>query len=168
MPLLCTDAITQKRAPALDPNGSITRVSPPAQRNRLRANLACLAVDVVFLYRLLRHPKTRWYAKGLLSLPVIYICSPIQLIPNFIPIAGQMDDLFVIWMTKKIALNLVDEKTWQECHGAAVATMLPFQSKRTRHVASPIGYLRPESQITSTSTPESEWNKLKHRRPVNS
>jgi uncharacterized membrane protein YkvA (DUF1232 family) len=97
--------------------------------DKLRTSLAHFAVDVVFLYRLLRHPNTRWYTRGLLSLPVIYICSPIQLIPNFIPVIGQMDDLFAIWMTKKIARNLVDEKTWQECHYAAVATKLPFQSK---------------------------------------
>ena len=129
MPLLCTDAITQERASPVDPNGAISRVGPPVRTDKLRTSLAHFAVDVVFLYRLLRHPNTRWYARGLLSLPVIYICSPIQFIPNFIPVIGQMDDLFAIWMTKKIARNLVDEKTWQECHCAAVATRLPFQSK---------------------------------------
>jgi uncharacterized membrane protein YkvA (DUF1232 family) len=85
----------------------------------------------VFLYRLLRHPKTRWYARGLLFLPVIYLCSPIQLIPNFIPVLGQMDDVFVIWVTKKVARNLMDENVWRECHSAAAATMLPFSKQMT-------------------------------------
>ncbi len=91
---------------------------------KLRRSMAAFVVDVVFLYRLLRHPKTRWYARGLLFLPVIYLCSPIQLIPNFIPVLGQMDDVFVIWVTKKIVQGLVDEKSWQECRSGAVASRL--------------------------------------------
>jgi uncharacterized membrane protein YkvA (DUF1232 family) len=127
MPLLCTDAIPQKPASALDLTGAIPHVASPLLTDKLRTSVACFAVDVVFLYRLVRHPKTPWYARGLLSLPVIYICSPIQLIPNFIPVVGQMDDLFVIWMTKRIARRLVDEETREECHCAAVATRLPFK-----------------------------------------
>jgi uncharacterized membrane protein YkvA (DUF1232 family) len=75
---------------------------------------------------------TPWYVKGLLTLPVMYLCSPIQLIPNFIPVLGQMDDVFVIWITKKSARKLVDEQTLQECHDAAAATDFSFTKRCAR------------------------------------
>ncbi len=54
-----------------------------------------------------------------------------QLIPNFIPVIGQMDDLFVIWVAKTFARKLVDQKTWQECDDSATAIRLTF----SRHLA---------------------------------
>jgi uncharacterized membrane protein YkvA (DUF1232 family) len=52
------------------------------------------------------------------------------LIPNFIPVLGQLDDVFVIWISKKAARRLVEEKDWRECYTAAAATGFPF-SKQT-------------------------------------
>jgi uncharacterized membrane protein YkvA (DUF1232 family) len=120
------EAIPGEQALAQDQNGAITSAKSDALTEKLRTGMAALVVDAIFLYRLLRHPDTRWYARGLLFLPVIYLCSPIQLIPNLIPVLGQMDDVFVIWITKKVARYLVDEKAWQECHSEAVASRLPF------------------------------------------
>ena len=130
MPPLCMEAINQERELAQDQSGAIARAKPAMLTNKLRAGMSAFVVDVVFLYRLLRHPETRWYVRGLLFIPVVYLCSPIQLIPNFIPVLGQMDDVFVIWIAKKVARNLVDEKALRECHVAAAATRLPF-SKQT-------------------------------------
>jgi uncharacterized membrane protein YkvA (DUF1232 family) len=130
MPLSCLDSIAQESASAPNQNGAIPRARPDVPRNRLRASMAALALDVVFLYRLLRHPNTRWYTRGLLFLPVMYLCSPVQLIPNFIPVLGQMDDLLVIWIAKKAARKLVDEKDWRDCHSAALATRLPFSMQK--------------------------------------
>ena len=98
--------------------------------NRLLSSMVVCLQDIVFLYRLLRHPKTPWYARGLLCLPVMYLCSPIQLMPNFIPVLGQMDDVCVIWMAKKFAQKLVDVNTRQECRDAAVAIGLHPLVKR--------------------------------------
>ena len=116
--------------PLDDQNGVLPiKSDPPA--GKLSASLIAVVHNIAFLYRLLRHTNTPWYAKGLLFLPFMYLCSPIQLIPNFIPVIGQMDDLFVIWIAKTFARELVDEETWQECDGAAVATRLTF----SRHLA---------------------------------
>jgi hypothetical protein len=46
----------------------------------------------------------------------LFCCSSIQLIPDLIPMIGRMDDMFVIWLTKKWARKLVDQKAWQECN----------------------------------------------------
>jgi len=94
--------------------------------NQLVASMATFVHDLVFIYQLLRHPKTPWYAKGLFFLPMMYLCSPIQLIPGIIPVIGQMDDVFVIWIAKKFARKLVDANTRRECQDAADATKLPL------------------------------------------
>jgi len=95
-------------------------------RNRIRRSMAAFVRDIVFLFRLLRHTETPWYARGLLCFSLMYLCSPVQLIPNFVPVVGQMDDLFVIWITKKCVPKLIDQKTRQECHDITAATELPF------------------------------------------
>jgi uncharacterized membrane protein YkvA (DUF1232 family) len=106
----CIEAVPQELALSLEQNDATPRSKPAVPTGKLRTGLTVLVVDVIFLYRLLEYSKTRWYARGLLSLPVIYLCSPIQLIPNFIPVLGQMDDVFVIWITKKVARILIDDK----------------------------------------------------------
>ena len=132
MPSLCMETITQEQTLAVDQRSAMLHVKPGAIKNKLRLGMAALVHDVVFLYRLLRHPMTPWYVRGLLVLPIMYICSPIQLIPSFIPVIGQMDDVFVIWIAKKSSRRLVDVKTRQECHDAAAASELSsYDATRT-------------------------------------
>jgi len=126
MPSLCMETITQEQTLAVDQRSAMLDIKPDAVKEKLRLGMAAFVHDVVFLYRLLRHPMTPWYVRGLLVLPIMYVCSPIQLIPNFIPVIGQMDDVFVIWITKKSTRKLVDVKTRQECHDAAAATEHSF------------------------------------------
>ena len=129
---VCMETKTQERTLALDQCSVMLPVKSGAIKDKLRAGMAAFVHDIVFLYRLLRHPMTPWYVRGLLALPVMYLCSPIQLIPNFIPVLGQMDDVFVIWITKKSARKLVDEQTLQECRDAAAATDFSFTKQRAR------------------------------------
>jgi uncharacterized membrane protein YkvA (DUF1232 family) len=59
--------------------------------------------DALALWFALRHPATPWYAKALAILAVAYVLSPIDLIPDFIPILGWVDDIILvpilIWVT---------------------------------------------------------------------
>jgi uncharacterized membrane protein YkvA (DUF1232 family) len=127
VPLLTSTANqTLEQTLVLDITSAMPDVKPEDLTDRLRRNMVAFVHDVVFLYRLLRHTETPWYARGLLFLPVMYLCSPVQLIPNFIPVVGQMDDVFVIWITKKSVLKLIDQRTQRECHDAATATVSPF------------------------------------------
>jgi len=52
----------------------------------------------------------------------MYLCSPIQLIPNFIPVVRQMEDVFVIWMRKKFVRKLVDQRGRQQRQDTAAET----------------------------------------------
>jgi uncharacterized membrane protein YkvA (DUF1232 family) len=80
--------------------------------------------DAKFLYLILRHPDTPWHVRLVLLFPVAYGCSPIQLFPNFIPVLGQLDDLFVLWIANRLVVRLVSNKICQECREKAGTTKL--------------------------------------------
>lgn len=52
--------------------------------------------DVIVLYFAIKHPKTPWYAKVVAGIVVGYALSPIDLIPDFIPVLGYLDDAILI------------------------------------------------------------------------
>ena len=79
--------------------------------------------DGVTLWFAGKHPKTPWYAKALGLFVVAYALSPIDLIPDFIPVLGSVDDVLLlpglIWLT----LQLLPPDVLTECRGHADAWM---------------------------------------------
>ncbi len=68
------------------------------------------------LYRMaLQDPRTPKIAKILLGLAVGYAVFPIDIIPDFIPILGHVDDAFVIPLIISIALRLIPEEGMEDC-----------------------------------------------------
>ena len=65
--------------------------------------------------RALKHPKVPWYAKAVAGCAVLYVFSPIQLIPNFIPIIGQMDDVLVVSLGIKFLRRCVPKNVLDDC-----------------------------------------------------
>jgi uncharacterized membrane protein YkvA (DUF1232 family) len=112
----------QERPVVVNPNGARPYFKVGVLTAMVRTSMVAFALDIVFLYRLLRHPSTYLRAKCLLFLPVMYLCSPIQLIPNFIPVVRQMEDVFVIWMRKKFVRKLVDQRGRQQRQDTAAET----------------------------------------------
>ena len=55
-----------------------------------------LKTEIVALYFASKHPGTPWYAKVLAALIIGYALSPIDLIPDFIPVVGYLDDLILV------------------------------------------------------------------------
>lgn len=68
----------------------------PSWFQRLLARSGGLKRQVIALCLALRHPATPWYAKALGALVVAYALSPIDLIPDFIPVLGYLDDLLIV------------------------------------------------------------------------
>ncbi len=97
-------------------------------RSRFAQALTTVLRDVRCLYLVFRNPGTRWQARALLFVPLAYLCSPIQLLPNFIPVLGQMDDLFVIWLSMKLVRSLVDPQVLAECRARAAAMSFSINS----------------------------------------
>ena len=88
----------------------------------LRAHSAKWNKDLKFLMRqiriltlLLRHPAVPWPAKLVAAGTVGYLVSPIQLIPSFIPIIGQLDDIAVLLVGMKLLRRLAPKMVLAEC-----------------------------------------------------
>ena len=62
-----------------------------------------------------RHPLVPWRAKLAAGVGVAYIFSPIQLIPTFIPVIGQLDDLCVLYVAMKAVRKWTPSKLMAEC-----------------------------------------------------
>jgi uncharacterized membrane protein YkvA (DUF1232 family) len=81
--------------------------------------------------RALKHPQVPWYAKAGLGCCVLYVVSPIQLIPNFIPIIGQMDDVVVVILGIKLLRRCVPphvlEELQNESPAPVVASTIPVE-----------------------------------------
>jgi uncharacterized membrane protein YkvA (DUF1232 family) len=62
-----------------------------------------------------QHPAVPWPAKLVAACSVGYIFSPIQLIPTFIPVIGQLDDLAVLLLGMKLLRRLTPSAILSEC-----------------------------------------------------
>ena len=68
------------------------------------------------VYRLvLKHPKTPWIAKLFLGLAIAYLLLPFDLIPDFIPVLGQLDEVVIIPILVYIALLFIPKIIIQDC-----------------------------------------------------
>jgi uncharacterized membrane protein YkvA (DUF1232 family) len=65
--------------------------------------------------RALVHPDVPWHAKAVAGCAVLYVFSPIQIIPNFIPVIGQMDDVLVVTLGIKYLRRYVPQSVLDEC-----------------------------------------------------
>ena len=71
------------------------------------------------LYLATRHPRTPWYAKLFVAGVVAYAFSPIDLIPDFVPVLGYLDDLILIFLGISVAIKLIPPEVLAECRARA-------------------------------------------------
>lgn len=76
-------------------------------KERLRRWANTLKREGAVLALAARDPRTPWYAKALAALVVAYALSPIDLIPDFIPVIGWLDDLLLVPLGLWLALRLI-------------------------------------------------------------
>jgi uncharacterized membrane protein YkvA (DUF1232 family) len=86
---------------------------------RLKASVRGFLTQFRVIRRALRHPQVPWYAKMVAGCAVLYVFSPIQLIPNFIPIIGQMDDVLVVSIGMKFLRRCVPQGVLDDCENGA-------------------------------------------------
>ena len=87
--------------------------SGTVERWRRRANR--LRVETYALYLAYRDPRVPWYAKAFVALVVGYAFSPLDLIPDFIPVLGYLDDLVLVPLGITLALKMIPKPLMEEC-----------------------------------------------------
>ena len=80
-----------------------------------------LKAQVVTLWFCRKHPDTPWTAKLMAAAVVAYALSPIDLIPDFIPVLGYLDELFILPLGIWLTLRLIPEPVVREARAQADA-----------------------------------------------
>lgn len=86
--------------------------------DQLKVRARGLKREVGALALAMRHPRTPWRAKALGLLVVAYALSPVDLIPDFIPVLGLVDDLVLVPVGIALVLRLVPTDVMEECRAA--------------------------------------------------
>jgi uncharacterized membrane protein YkvA (DUF1232 family) len=92
-----------------------------------------LKTETFALYLVARHPGTPWYAKLFVAGIVAYAFSPFDLIPDFVPVLGYLDDLILIPMGITLAIRMVPPSVLAECRARAQEVM--SQGKPVNRIA---------------------------------
>ena len=87
--------------------------------NTFRQQAARLKQEIHTLYLACRDPRTPWHAKALAVLLVAYALSPIDLIPDFVPVLGYLDDLILLPLGIWLALRMIPEQVLRDCRARA-------------------------------------------------
>ena len=88
---------------------------------RLKVRTRGLRREVFALYLAMRHPATPWYAKVLAGCVLAYALSPIDLIPDPIPILGYLDDIVVVPLGVLLVRRMIPPAVLAECRARADA-----------------------------------------------
>ena len=86
---------------------------------RLKGWASAVKRDVVALFLAARDARTPWYAKAMAGLVAAYALSPLDLIPDFIPIIGYLDDLVIVPLGIWIVVKLVPADLMREFRAEA-------------------------------------------------
>jgi uncharacterized membrane protein YkvA (DUF1232 family) len=86
---------------------------------RLESWARGLKVEVYALYLAYRDPRVSWYARVFAAVIVGYAFSPIDLIPDVIPVLGYLDDLIVVPLGVALAIKMIPPHVLAECRGKA-------------------------------------------------
>lgn len=90
---------------------------------RWRARAQRLKGEIYALCLAYRDPRVPWYAKALGACVVAYALSPVDLIPDFIPVLGYLDDIVLLPMGIALTLKMIPPDVMAECRQQAAARL---------------------------------------------
>jgi len=82
-----------------------------------------LKAETYALYLAYRDPRVSWAARIVAACVVAYAFSPIDLVPDFIPVLGYLDDLVLVPLGITLALKMIPAEVMAECRTRAQAEM---------------------------------------------
>jgi len=86
---------------------------------RLKQKARLIKRDTYMLYLACRDPRTPWYVKVFAGAIVAYAISPIDLIPDFLPVVGYLDDLILVPLGIALAVRMIPEPVLIACRANA-------------------------------------------------
>lgn len=86
---------------------------------RLKSRARVLKNEAFAVYLAARDPRTPWYAKTLIFFVVAHTFSPIDLIPDFIPVLGYLDDLIITPAGIALAVRMIPPEVMEQARAAA-------------------------------------------------
>ena len=86
----------------------------------LRARVRALEADTYALYLAARDPRVPWHAKAMAGAVAAYALSPIDLIPDFIPVLGYLDDVIIVPVGIMLAVRMVPPPLMAEFRSEAL------------------------------------------------
>lgn len=87
--------------------------------NELQQRARALKRETYALYVAYRDPRTPWYARVVVACVMAYALSPIDLIPDFVPILGYLDDVILLPLGIALALRLIPVDVMRESRARA-------------------------------------------------
>lgn len=74
-----------------------------------------LKTDIPAIFLAIRKRETPWYAKTVAFIAVAYALSPVDLIPDFIPVLGYIDDILILPALVVLAVKWIPDSIMEEC-----------------------------------------------------
>ena len=90
----------------------------------LKSRARALKNEAIVVYIAARDPRTPWYAKAIAICTVAYALSPIDLIPDFIPIFGYLDDIIIVPAGIALAIRLIPAEALEDARGKVTSSGL--------------------------------------------
>lgn len=96
-----------------------TSLSGQSMVDGLKKRARRLKAELYALYLAYRDPRVPWYARLFAAGVLAYAISPIDLIPDFIPVLGYLDDLILVPLGIMLALRMIPPEVMTECRERA-------------------------------------------------
>ncbi len=84
---------------------------------------------------IVRNPRTPWYIRLLMLVPLAYLFVPADIISDFLPILGQLDDLLVLGYGYLLLFKIIPKVILEECREKAETRMSQINWKRVKRTA---------------------------------
>jgi uncharacterized membrane protein YkvA (DUF1232 family) len=86
-----------------------------------------LKIEIGALYFAYRDPRLSWVARAWIALLVAYAFSPIDLIPDFIPLLGYLDDLVILPLGVTLALKMIPAQIMEESRAKSEKHLINYE-----------------------------------------
>lgn len=99
------------------------------QLQRLKQRAELLTKDLLALHFAYLAPSTGWLPKSIILLTLAYALSPIDLIPDFIPVLGYIDDLVIIPALISLSIKLIPDDVMHDARNKADKTEVKLRKR---------------------------------------